>query len=111
MKPWLLEINVGPSMDSYNCKNQMACTHKDCSISPVDSYVKKQVMFDAITLMLHARELGGVHLMDNQFRSLSRLYPSADPADMEVYDRLRDIRYLFLAITKGKQEMTSNEFV
>lgn len=64
VKPWLLEINVGPSMDSYNCKNQMACTHKDCSISPVDSYVKKQVMFDAITLMLHAREIGGVHLMD-----------------------------------------------
>ena len=30
---------------------------------------------------------------------------------MEVYDRIRDIRYLFLAITKGKQEMTSNEFV
>ena len=61
LKTWLLEINVSPSMDSVSCKQQMACNHKDCPISPVDQYVKKKVMEDAISLMLHAREQGGAH--------------------------------------------------
>ena len=49
--------------------------------------------------------------MGEQFKSLARVHPSVDPKDWDLYDNIRDLRYLFLAITKGKFEMTSNEFV
>lgn len=41
LKAWLLEINDHPSMNSYMCKTEMGCNHKDCPISSVDEYVKK----------------------------------------------------------------------
>lgn len=111
LKPWLLEINDTPSMNSFLCKQEMACNHKDCPISPVDQYVKKRVLFDTVDLMLNAREMGGAHLLGSQFRSLTRVHPSQDSTDKEIYDKIRDLRYLFLAVTKGKFEMTSNEFL
>ena len=61
--------------------------------------------------MLHTREIGGAHLIGRNFRSLNRVHPSRNTTDLDIYDKIRDLRYLFLAITKGKFDMTSNEFV
>lgn len=56
LKAWLLEINDHPSLNAYVCKTEMGCLHKNCPISPVDEYVKKQVLSDSINMMLKARK-------------------------------------------------------
>ena len=111
LKAWLLEINMSPCMDQYTCKGQMACAHKDCPISPVDRYVKTTVLFDTINLMVRAKDLGGAHLVGDRYRSLTRLFPSENPEHMEVHDRLRDLRILYMTVTRGRGEMSLNDFV
>lgn len=69
-KPWLLEINDSPSMNSFICKQEMACNHKSCPISPVDQHVKKQVLLDTINLMVEARDKGGTKYIGSSFGSL-----------------------------------------
>ena len=68
LKAWLVEINDNPSMTTFICQQEMACTHKNCPVSPVDKYVKTRVLCDTIDLMLEARNLGGVCHMGKQFR-------------------------------------------
>lgn len=111
LKAWLLEINMSPCMDQYVCQKQMACGHKDCPISPVDQYVKKTVLFDAINLMVRLKDLGGGHLLGDRYRSMTRVFPGPKADHKEIYDKIKDLRFLFLTITKGKNEMTSNQFV
>lgn len=85
----------------------MACNHKDCPISPVDQHVKKQVLFDAVDLMLQAREKGGVHALGETFRSLTRVHPSPDEKSCEIYGNLKDLRHYFLSLTRGMLYISS----
>ena len=55
LKAWLIEINDNPTMNTFICKQEMACNHRDCPVSPVDQLVKKQVLYDAVNLMLQLR--------------------------------------------------------
>lgn len=52
LKPWLIEINENPTLNTYICEVEMGCNHRACPISPVDQLVKKQMLNDAINLML-----------------------------------------------------------
>ena len=67
LKAWLIEINENPTMNAFLCKQEMACNHKECPISPVDQYVKKQVLYDVVELMLEQRNKGGLHEVGETF--------------------------------------------
>ena len=55
LKAWLIEIYENPTMNTYICKQEIACNHRECPVSPVDQLVKKSVLSDAVNLMLHVK--------------------------------------------------------
>ena len=109
LKAWLIEINDHPSLNTYLCKAYMGCNHKDCAVSPVDAYVKKQVVSDAITLVMKARKMG-VENIEDRFNNLRRVFPCRDSADVEIFESVRELRHFFLLLTKGKENMTGSDF-
>ena len=60
--------------------------------------------------MLRARSKGGVKKISDRFRSLTRVYPSQDPNDQQVYELVRDLRLFFMKLTKGQLELTGYDF-
>lgn len=68
----------------------------------MDHYVKKQVLYDTVELMLQGRQLGGVFFLGRYFRSLIRIHPSEDANNRELYKNLKELRHYFFSITKGQ---------
>lgn len=77
---WLLEINDHPSMNVYACKAAMGCAHKQCPVSQVDMYVKKQVLEDTIKLILKHK-----NKQPEEYRNLQRIFPEMNPPYDEVF--------------------------
>lgn len=112
LKAWLLEINTSPNMELINCRQQTVCAHAKCPRSPVDHYVKKQVLFDAVSLMLQeSQPMEDSQPLAERFRSLSRVYPSQVPMNADLYFKIKDLRRLFMKVTQGKLEMSEHQFV
>ena len=109
LKAWLLEINDHPSLNSLLCKAFMGCNHKDCPVSPVDEYVKKQVISDSIDLMIKAKRID-IENIDDRFNNMQRVFPSEDSDDQMMFESIREIRYFFLDISKGKPTLSSSDF-
>ena len=84
----------------------MACNHRDCPVSPVDYYVKKQVLFDTINVMMAAKRKEGMHNVEDEFGSLVRVHPCYEEVDVHIYDCLKEVRNFFLKVTKGKTDIT-----
>ena len=96
-------------MNAYVCKTEMGCLHKTCPISTVDEYVKKQVLYDTITLMLKQRKKG-IENIENRFNNMSRIFPCEDEESIDMYESVKELRLFFLSITKGKPELSSADF-
>lgn len=96
-------------MNAYVCKTEMGCLHKNCPISTVDEYVKKQVLYDSMVIMAKQRKKG-IEIIDDRFNNMTRIFPSENEEAEEMYENVKVLRLFFLKLTKGKPELSAYEF-
>ena len=106
LKAWLLEINTNPGMDYVNCKWMAGCIHRDCPLSTVDYYVKKQVLLDAVELVIlenNGKKLSGEdQAIEERFKSFARVFPCKEgTANTELYENIRYLTRLFMRLSRA----------
>lgn len=77
-------------MNVYACKAAMGCAHKNCPISQVDMYVKKQVLEDTIKLNLKHK-----NKQPEEYRNLKRIFPEMTAPYDEVFTIVKQLRDVF----------------
>jgi len=108
MKTYLLEVNNHPSMNIYLEKEHMG-GNEGRIVSLIDHYVKKRILGDTILLVKKKKEK--IKQID-EFRSLSKIFPTDDSESNFVVQNLKRLRDLFYKIApiKNKAAITSSNF-
>lgn len=59
--------------------------------------------------MMKARKKGIANI-DDRFNRMTRVFPSEEGEASEIYESVKELRLLFLSMSKGKPELSSYEF-
>jgi hypothetical protein len=95
MKPWLLEVNGNPSLNIYFSPDELQQKKReDNLISPIDLYVKSQVLGD-IVMMVKKNKIRTIREDLPEFKSYEKIFDqsieNSDFGNCSEYDSLLDM--------------------
>lgn len=97
-KPWILELNSGPSMglEAHNVSQEMRENERGNELSPVDVYVKTMVLGHAVNL---CRKSSNIVSNYEEYDSYTQIYnPDIDSNKLERFNIVDKIYSIFLML-------------